>query len=234
MTAKLHGQIVIATHNAGKLVEMRDLLAPYGIRTLSAAELGLPEPEETGETFAANALIKARAAAQLSHRPAFADDSGLCIEALNGEPGIHSARYAQDAGGFDRAMQKLEETLTAGPVKPPFKAHFGCALALASPEGEAKIFEGQVFGELVFPPRGYLGFGYDPIFRPEGHERTFGEMTREEKHSIPANGAPGLSHRARAFQLFAKTFLECRAKRLKNDANLKINFLETKNTSNGL
>lgn len=211
MTAKLHGQIVIATHNAGKLVEMRDLLAPYGIRTLSAAELGLPEPEETGATFAANALLKARAAAQLSHRPAFADDSGLCIEVLHGEPGIHSARYAHDAGGFDRAMQKLEEALTAGQVKPPFKAHFGCALALAFPDGEAKIFEGQVFGELVFPPRGHLGFGYDPIFRPEGHERTFGEMTREEKHSIPANGAPGLSHRARAFQLFAKTFLEGRA-----------------------
>ena len=211
MTAKLHDQIVIATHNAGKLVEMRDLLTPYGIRTLSAAELGLPEPEETGETFAANALLKARAAAQLSHRPAFADDSGLCIEALNGEPGIHSARYAQDAGGFDRAMQKLEEALTAGQVEPPFKAHFGCALALAFPDDEAKIFEGQVFGELIFPPRGHLGFGYDPIFRPEGHERTFGEMTREEKHSIPANGAPGLSHRARAFQLFAKTFLENRA-----------------------
>ncbi|HTV32385.1 MAG TPA: RdgB/HAM1 family non-canonical purine NTP pyrophosphatase [Methylocella sp.] len=210
MKAKLQGQIVIATHNEGKLAEMRDLLAPYGIKTLSSGELGLPEPEETGETFAANAILKARAAAQLSRLPAFADDSGLCIDALNGEPGIHSARYARDAGGFDQAMQKLEEALAAGPHKPPFKAHFGCALALAFPDGKAKAFEGRVFGELVFPPRGHLGFGYDPIFRPEGFDQTFGEMTREEKHSIPADGSPGLSHRARAFQLFAKSCLDGR------------------------
>jgi XTP/dITP diphosphohydrolase len=204
---KLEGKIVIATHNRGKLAEIRELLSRYGVAAISALELGLPEPEETGGTFIANAEIKARAAANRANIPALADDSGLCVEALDGAPGINSARWAGDSRDFGAAMEKVEEALRAAKASPPFKAHFACALALAFPDGEVQSFEGKVFGELVFPPRGSLGFGYDPIFLPEGHERTFGEMTAQEKHGIPADGSPGLSHRARAFQIFAQACL---------------------------
>jgi XTP/dITP diphosphohydrolase len=207
MPPKLQGKLVIATHNAGKLKEMRELLAPYGVAVLSAAELGLPEPEETGETFIANAEIKARAAADRAKIPALSDDSGLCVDALDGAPGINSARWARTSRDFDDAMKKIEDALRATNARPPFKAHFACALALAFPQGEVRSFEGKVFGELVFPPRGSLGFGYDPIFLPEGFTQTFGEIGPQEKHGIPADGSPGLSHRARAFQIFARACL---------------------------
>jgi XTP/dITP diphosphohydrolase len=204
MPAMLQGKLVIATHNAGKLKEMRELLAPYGVAALSAAELGLPEPEETGASFIANAEIKARAAADRAKIPALSDDSGLCVHALDGAPGINSARWAGASRDFDAAMKKIEDALRATDARPPFKAHFACALALAFPQGEVRSFEGKVFGELVFPPRGSLGFGYDPIFLPEGFTQTFGEIAPQEKHGIPADGSPGLSHRARAFQIFAR------------------------------
>jgi len=197
---RLHGKVVIATHNNGKLVEMRDLLAPYGLQAVSAAELSLPEPEETGVSFAENAAIKARAASEATGLPAFADDSGICIEALGGEPGIYSARWAGPEKDFDRAMRHIEELLQAkGAVAPDQrKAWFVSALTVAWPDGHLAEVEGRVDGTLVWPPRGPAGFGYDPMFLPEGETRTFGEMSREEKHGLPPLGR-GLSHRARAF-----------------------------------
>ena len=196
----LHGKVVIATHNSGKLVEMRDLLAPFGLQAVSAAELSLPEPEETGVSFAENAAIKARAASEATGLPAFADDSGICIEALGGEPGIYSARWAGPEKDFDRAMRHIEELLQAkGAVAPvQRKAWFVSALTVAWPDGHLAEVEGRVDGTLVWPPRGPAGFGYDPMFLPEGETRTFGEMSREEKHGLPPLGR-GLSHRARAF-----------------------------------
>jgi XTP/dITP diphosphohydrolase len=196
----LHGKVVIATHNSGKLVEMRDLLAPFGLQAVSAAELSLPEPEETGVSFAENAAIKARAASEATGLPAFADDSGICIEALGGEPGIYSARWAGPEKDFDRAMRHIEELLQAkGAVAPDQrKAWFVSALTVAWPDGHLAEVEGRVDGTLVWPPRGPAGFGYDPMFLPEGETRTFGEMSREEKHGLPPLGR-GLSHRARAF-----------------------------------
>ncbi len=213
MSSILGGKLVIATHNAGKLAEMRELLAPYGVTAIAASELGLPEPEETGASFIANAEIKARAAASRANLPALADDSGLCVEALNGAPGIESARWAGPSRDFGAAMEKVEEALRAAHARPPFKAHFACALSLAFPDGGTQSFEGKVSGQLVFPPRGSLGFGYDPIFLPEGFSRTFGEMSSEEKHGIPKDGSPGLSHRARAFQMLAKACVGGRADR---------------------
>ena len=197
---RLDGKIVIATHNQGKLVEMRDLLAPFGLVAVSAAELSLPEPEETGLTFAENAAIKARAASEATGLPAFADDSGICIEALGGEPGIYSARWAGPEKDFNRAMRHIEELLQAkGAVTPDQrKAWFVSALTVAWPDGHLAEVEGRVNGTLVWPPRGPAGFGYDPMFLPKGDTRTFGEMSREEKHGLPPLGR-GLSHRARAF-----------------------------------
>ena len=197
---RLDGKIVIATHNQGKLDEMRDLLAPFGLVAVSAAELSLPEPEETGLTFAENAAIKARATSEATGLPAFADDSGICIEALGGEPGIYSARWAGPEKDFDRAMRHIEELLQAkGAVTPDQrKAWFVSALTVAWPDGHLAEVEGRVNGTLVWPPRGPAGFGYDPMFLPEGDTRTFGEMSREEKHGLPPLGR-GLSHRARAF-----------------------------------
>ncbi|MCX7316464.1 MAG: RdgB/HAM1 family non-canonical purine NTP pyrophosphatase [Hyphomicrobiales bacterium] len=197
---RLHGKVVIATHNNGKLVEMRDLLAPFGLQAVSAAELSLLEPEETGVSFAENAAIKARAASEATGLPAFADDSGICIEALGGEPGIYSARWAGPEKDFDRAMRHIEELLQAkGAVAPDQrKAWFVSALTVAWPDGHLAEVEGRVDGTLVWPPRGPAGFGYDPMFLPEGETRTFGEMSREEKHGLPPLGR-GLSHRARAF-----------------------------------
>ena len=184
---RLHGKVLIATHNSGKLVEMRDLLAPFGLQAVSAAELSLPEPEETGVSFAENAAIKARAASEATGLPAFADDSGICIEALGGEPGIYSARWAGPEKDFDRAMRHIEELLQAkGAVAPvQRKAWFVSALTVAWPDGHLAEVEGRVDGTLVWPPRGPAGFGYDPMFLPEGETRTFGEMSREEKHGLP-------------------------------------------------
>jgi XTP/dITP diphosphohydrolase len=208
MPRRLEGKLVIATHNPGKLAEIRELLSPYGVKAISAAELGLPEPEETGASFCDNAIIKARAAAESANLPALADDSGLCVDALNGAPGIDSARWAGKARDFGAAIRKVELAVQAAKARPPLKAHFACALALAFPDGKALNFEGKVFGELVFPPRGKLGFGYDPIFLPAGFGRTFGEMSAQEKHGIPADGSTGISHRARAFQAFARGCLK--------------------------
>jgi XTP/dITP diphosphohydrolase len=187
-------KLVIATHNAGKLREIRDLLAPHGIACVGAAELDLPEPEEIGTTFVDNAELKAREAADLSGLPALADDSGLAVDALHGLPGIFSARWAEDEAGtrdFGRAMERVwRETEAAGP-EAGHDAHFVCALSIAWPDGAIESFEGKVFGTLVWPPRGANGFGYDPMFVATGMDRTFGEIDPAEKHRI--------SHRADAF-----------------------------------
>jgi XTP/dITP diphosphohydrolase len=208
VSRKLTGPVVIATHNPGKLREMRELLAPYGIEAQSAGELGLPEPEETGRTFAANARIKAAAAARATGRAAFADDSGLVIDILNGEPGIHSARWAGPAKDFRFAMNRIQTLLIAHGAKLPEqrRAHFTAALCLAWPDGHLEEFEGWVDGVAVWPPRGDKGFGYDPLFLPDGFDRTFGEMNAEEKHGLPPKGR-GLSHRARAFMKLAEACL---------------------------
>jgi XTP/dITP diphosphohydrolase len=205
---KLAGRAVAATHNRGKLAELCDLLAPKGVALISAGELGLPEPEETGDSFVANALIKARAAAQASGLPAISDDSGICVAGLDGAPGIYSARWAGGGGkDFGPAMARIEADLVARGESKPWRAYFVSALAIAWPDGHVETFEGRVDGDLVFPPRGARGFGYDPCFRPDGHERTFGEMTAEEKHGLPADGSLALSHRARAFQALARACL---------------------------
>jgi XTP/dITP diphosphohydrolase len=205
---QITGRLVIATHNPGKLAEMRELLAPYGIDAISAAGLNLQEPDETGMTFRDNARIKARAAARASGLPGFADDSGLAVDALNGEPGIHSARWAGPDKNFRRAMAMIEERLQERGATVPERrtAHFVSALCVAWPDGHTEDFEARVDGVLVFPPRGDKGFGYDPIFLPDGHDRTFGEMSSEEKHGLPPRGR-GLSHRARAFCKLAEACL---------------------------
>jgi XTP/dITP diphosphohydrolase len=188
------GRLVIASHNEGKVREIGELLAPYGIETVSAKALGLPEPEETGTTFVANAELKARAAADLAGLPALADDSGLCVDALGGEPGIFSARWAQTDRGrdFGEAMRRVEAAIAATGPSPSRDAHFVCALSLAWPDGHIEWFEGRVDGTLVWPPRGDKGFGYDPVFLPLGSEETFGEIDPAAKHAI--------SHRADAFR----------------------------------
>ena len=203
----LAGPLVVATHNAGKLREIEELLRPFGVETLGAGALGLDEPEETGSTFRDNAVLKAEAAARASGMVALADDSGLCVEALEGAPGIYSARWAGESKDFSAAMARVESELEARGAQQPWRAAFVSVLALAWPDGAVETFEGRVDGALVFPPRGTAGFGYDPIFRPDGHARTFGEMSSEEKHGIPADGSLALSHRARAFQKFARARL---------------------------
>jgi XTP/dITP diphosphohydrolase len=189
--------LVMATHNAGKLREIETLVAPYGMSVVSAGALGLPEPEETGTTFEANAALKARAAATASGLPALADDSGLAVDALNGDPGVYSARWAGPDKDFDAAMRTIEDKLQAlGATEPgQRKAHFVAVLALAFPDDDCELFRGEVHGSLVYPPRGPNGFGYDPMFVPDGADRTFGEMPPEQKHTM--------SHRARAFASFA-------------------------------
>lgn len=186
------GKLVIASHNEGKVREIRELLAPYGMEPVSAAALGLPEPDETGTTFVANAELKAMQAADLSGFPALADDSGLCVEALGGEPGIFSARWAGPDRDFGFAMKLVERNLEEKGPDAPRDAHFVCALALAWPDGHVEWFEGRVDGTLVWPPRGDRGFGYDPMFQPVGHALTFGEMDPAAKHAM--------SHRADAFR----------------------------------
>ena len=185
------GTLVIASHNEGKVREIRALLAPYGVEPVSAASLGLPEPDETGTTFAANAELKARQAADLSGLPALSDDSGLCVEALGGDPGIFSARWAGAAKDFGLAMRLVHQQLEDKGPTVGRDAHFVCALSLAWPDGHIETFEGRVDGILVWPPRGTRGFGYDPIFVADGNDVTFGEMDPDEKHRI--------SHRADAF-----------------------------------
>jgi XTP/dITP diphosphohydrolase len=202
------GRLVIATHNPGKLVEMRELLALYGVGAVSAGELGLPEPEETGTSFRANARIKAQAAAQAAGEAAFADDSGLAVDALGGEPGIHSARWAGPTKDFAAAMARIDALLRErGATTPQDRtAHFVSALCVAWPDGHVEEFEATVEGTLVWPPRGTKGFGYDPMFLPDGFAATFGEMTSDDKHGLPPNGQ-GLSHRARAFLKLAEACL---------------------------
>lgn len=209
MSRRLEGKVVIATHNAGKLKEMRELLAPYGIEAVSADELNLPEPDETGTTFAANATIKSKSAAELSGFPAFADDSGLCVEALGGDPGLYSARWAGPNKDFYAAMSRIETLLQERGATAPDarRAYFISALSIYWPDGHEEAIVGRVDGTLVWPPRGDAGFGYDPMFLPDGHTRTFGEMTAIEKHGLPPLGL-GLSHRARAFIALAKTVLK--------------------------
>jgi XTP/dITP diphosphohydrolase len=205
---RLAGQIVAATHNKGKLAEFRDLLDPYGIEVVGAGALGLPEPEETGDTFVANALIKARAATEATRMISLADDSGICVVGLDGAPGIYSARWAGGGGkDFAPAMARIARELEARSAVKPWRAYFVSVLALAWPDGHVETFEGRVDGDLTYPPRGTAGFGYDPMFIPDGYSRTFGEMTAAEKHGLPADGSLALSHRARAFQLLARACL---------------------------
>jgi len=208
MARQLTGPLIIATHNPGKLREMRELLAPYGVATQSAGELGLAEPAETGMTFAENARIKASAAARTSGKPAFADDSGLVVDALGGEPGIHSARWAGPDKDFRAAMNRIQTLLIERGAKTleQRRAHFIAALCIAWPDGHVEDFEGRVDGVAVWPPRGDKGFGYDPLFRPDGFDITFGQMSADEKHGLPPQGR-GLSHRARAFMKLAEACL---------------------------
>jgi XTP/dITP diphosphohydrolase len=189
-------KLVVASHNPGKVHEIAELIAPHGIEAIAAADLALDEPEETEPTFPGNALIKAHAAAGSSGLPALADDSGLCVEALGGEPGVLSARWAGPGKDFAIAMQKVNDRLDQTTNR---RAHFVCALALAWPDGDAAVFEGKVEGCLIWPPRGRRGFGYDPMFVPDGHEETFGEMDPARKHAM--------SHRARAFAKFVEVCL---------------------------
>jgi XTP/dITP diphosphohydrolase len=190
------GKLVIATHNPGKLREIAELIRPFGVTVLSASALGLPEPDETGATFEANAALKARAAAEGARLPALADDSGLVVPALGGDPGIYSARWAGPDKNFMIAMRRIKDALAG---KADRRASFVAVLALAWPDGHVESFRGEVHGSLIWPPRGILGFGYDPIFLPAGRDLTFGEMDQSEKHRI--------SHRAAAFrQLVAACF----------------------------
>ncbi len=208
MHRAISGRLVIATHNPGKLREMRELLLPYGIEAVSAGDLGLGEPDETGTSFRDNARIKAIAAATASGLMAFADNSGLAVDALDGAPGIYSARWAGPDKDFQHAMQRVEDELRACGASTPGqrRAHFVSALCVAWPDGHTEDFEATVDGTLVWPPRGTLGFGYDPMFLPDGHSRTFGEMPADEKHGLPPRGK-GLSHRARAFLKLAEACL---------------------------
>jgi len=190
-------KLIVASHNPGKVREIADLIAPYDLEAISAVALNLEEPEETEPTFIGNALIKAHAAAKAARLPALADDSGLCVDALNGDPGVLSARWAGPSKDFAIAMRKVNERMAHTPNR---NAHFVCALAIAWPDGHSETFEGKVNGCLVWPPRGTLGFGYDPMFIPDGYEQTFGEMDPAQKHAM--------SHRARAFAKFVEACLE--------------------------
>jgi XTP/dITP diphosphohydrolase len=187
------GPLVIASHNEGKVREIGALLGPYGIEPVSAATLGLAEPDETEDSFIGNARLKALAAAKATGMAALADDSGLCVDALAGAPGIYSARWAGPAKDFDLAMAQVERALIEAQADSAQRgAHFVCALSLAWPDGQSEEFEGKVFGSLVYPPRGTNGFGYDPIFMPRGTDISFGEMEPQAKHAM--------SHRAKAFE----------------------------------
>jgi XTP/dITP diphosphohydrolase len=211
MARQLSGKVIVATHNPGKLREMTELLAPYGVETVSAGELGLAPPAETGHMFADNAAIKAHAAAHGGDLPALADDSGICIEALDGAPGLFSADWAAGKD-FEPAMARVERELQRRNAIAPDRrrAHFVSALVIAWPDGHEELFEGRVFGTIVSPPRGAHGFGYDPIFQPDGSSRTFGEMSGAQKHGIDWEKREALSHRARAFLALAQACLSQR------------------------
>jgi XTP/dITP diphosphohydrolase len=200
------GKLLVASHNQGKIKEMIDLLGPFGFEVVSAKDLGLPEPDETGTTFEENAYIKAFAAAKATGLVALSDDSGLCVDALGGKPGVFTANWAELPDG----MQKVEAELRqAGANAPEDRSgRFVSVICLAWPDGEANYYRGEVEGELVWPPRGTAGFGFDPVFKPEGHDVTFGEMTAEQKHGWKPGDKDALSHRARAFQHFAKDCLD--------------------------
>lgn len=202
MTLASGQKLVVASHNQGKVREINELIAPFGFEAISAGALGLPEPVEDGATFAANAIIKAEAAMLASGLPALSDDSGLEVAALDGAPGIYSARWAGEGKDFAHAMQRVEEELMAkgATTAEARRANFTCALAFAVPGQACQVFEGKVFGTLVWPPRGEQGFGYDPVFVAEGETETFGEMAPPRKHDM--------SHRARAFALFKAAVLE--------------------------
>lgn len=193
------GRLIIASHNDGKIREINDLVSPFGIEAVSAKKLGLIDPEETGKTFAENAIIKARAAAEGANLPALADDSGLAVTALDGAPGIYSARWAGEPRDFNTAMEKVEAAIREK-GETDLSARFVCALCLAWPDGEEVVFEGEVRGNLVFPPRGDKGFGYDPIFVPKDHDITFAEMEPTKKHEM--------SHRADAFRKLKEACLD--------------------------
>ncbi|MET0545492.1 MAG: RdgB/HAM1 family non-canonical purine NTP pyrophosphatase [Caulobacterales bacterium] len=192
-------RLCVASHNQGKVREIGDLIRPFGVSAMSAGELSLPEPEETETTFIGNALLKARAAAQGAKLPALADDSGLVVPALDGAPGIYSARWAGPEKDFNLAMRKVEDALQSKGATDR-SAYFICALALVWPDGEEAAFEGRVDGVLIWPQRGGKGFGYDPIFKPEGFSITFGEMDPDKKHAM--------SHRARAFAQLVEACFE--------------------------
>lgn len=205
--------IVVASHNAGKIREIEDLIGPFGFSAKSAAELKFEEPDETGTTFEENATIKALASAKASGLPALSDDSGLVIDALDGAPGVYTANWAEKEDGtrdFAMAMEKVEKALAekgATAVKDR-TARFVSVLCLAWPDGHTELFRGEVEGHVVWPPRGDKGFGYDPVFQPDGFETTFGEMSAEEKHGWKPGDASALSHRARAFKIFVETCLK--------------------------
>ena len=193
-------RLIIATHNAGKLKEFRQLFLPFELELVSAGELGLSEPDETGKSFAQNAALKASSAARAANCLALGDDSGLCVSALDGRPGIHTARWTGPDRDFAFGMQRVQDELIKVNAHLPARrrASFNATLCLAAPGGDEALFEGIVEGRLVWPPRGRKGFGFDPMFQPDGHGRTFGQMSAEEKHSW-SPGHVGLSHRARAF-----------------------------------
>ncbi|HEV7246412.1 MAG TPA: RdgB/HAM1 family non-canonical purine NTP pyrophosphatase [Shinella sp.] len=204
--------IVVASHNAGKIREIEDLIAPFGFSAKSAAELNFEEPDETGTTFEENATIKALASAKASGLPALSDDSGLVVDALDGAPGVYTANWAETANGtrdFAMAMEKVEKALAEKGVSEAKDrtARFVSVLCLAWPDGHTELFRGEVEGQVVWPPRGTQGFGYDPVFQPEGYETTFGEMSAEQKHGWKPGDAAALSHRARAFKIFVETCL---------------------------
>ncbi|MGV8832719.1 MAG: non-canonical purine NTP pyrophosphatase [Devosia sp.] len=208
---RLHAgdRLVLATHNAGKLTEFRELFEPLGLQIVSAGELGLPEPEETGTTFAENARLKAHAAAQATGQLALSDDSGLCVDALNGDPGVYTADWAGAPRNFDHAMKRVEDALQAANATTPARrgASFNATMCLAHPDGRDVLYVGKVEGTMVWPPRGTVGHGYDPAFMPKGYDVTFGQMPAEMKHSW-APGQAGLSHRARAFAQFYEAQIE--------------------------
>lgn len=210
---KFEGQkIVLATHNDGKLREFRGLIGPLGIEVVSAGELGLPEPEENGTTFEENAATKADAASMATGLIALSDDSGLAVDALDGDPGVYTADWAETEDGtrdFNLAMKKVEDALQAKGVSDPTErtGRFVSVLCMRWPDGHREFFRGEADGHLIWPPRGTSGFGYDPVFIPDGHDITFGEMTAEEKHGWKPGDETALSHRARAFKLFAENCL---------------------------
>jgi XTP/dITP diphosphohydrolase len=202
-------RLVLASHNKGKLKEFQELFEPFGLELISAGELGLPEPEETGTTFAENARLKAHAAAQGSGMIALSDDSGLCVDALGGDPGVYTADWAGVPRDFAHAMKRVEDALQAANATSPSqrRASFNATLCLAHPDGRDWLFEGQCNGTMVWPPRGERGHGYDPAFMPDGYDITFGQMAAEAKHSWTP-GETGLSHRARAFAKFVEQAIE--------------------------